>query len=356
MVTVGVLDVALVIPLSSPAGLFGPSAELCGQLAAEEINRHGGLLGRELRLRIVDGGQAPGRVAAEVDSLVSRGSVQAVVGWHISAVRRQVAPRTVGRVPYIYTSLYEGSERTPGVFLTGETPAQQVLPAMRWMASELGIRSWCVVGADYVWPRASAAAARLYATQCGVEIRDEVFVPLGTEEFGPVLRRVERSRAQGVLMFLVGSDAARFNREFTQMRLDDLCVRLSPLMDENMLMATGSANARELYSAAGYFKSLTTASSLDFQRMYVRRFGLDAPVLNSPGESCYEGVLLLSRLMERARSLDVRSVCNSAQAVGYDGPRGSVSLQGNHLRQRVYIARADGLEFDVLDELREAAN
>ena len=42
------LDVALVIPLHGSAGLFGPSCELCAQLAAEELNATGGVLAREL--------------------------------------------------------------------------------------------------------------------------------------------------------------------------------------------------------------------------------------------------------------------------------------------------------------------
>jgi hypothetical protein len=34
-----------------------------------------------------------------------------------------LAPRIAHRVPYVYTALYEGGERTEGVFLTSETPA-----------------------------------------------------------------------------------------------------------------------------------------------------------------------------------------------------------------------------------------
>src|SRR5690349_10514046 len=116
------LDVALVVPRQGPAGLFGPSAELCARLAEEEVNAEAGVLGRRLRLRVVDGGGPPARVAAAVDALVRDGAVQAVTGWHISAVRQCLAPRIAGRVPYVYTALYEGGERSPGVFLTGETP------------------------------------------------------------------------------------------------------------------------------------------------------------------------------------------------------------------------------------------
>ncbi len=349
--TPGVTEVAFVVPLSSPAGLFGPSCELCGQLAVEQVNARGGVLGNELRLRVVDGGRAPAQVAAEVDSLIARGTAQAVAGWHISAVRSTLAPTVASRVPYVYTPVYEGGEQTPGVFMTGETPNQQVLPAMGWLADQLAVHSWCIVGNDYVWPRVSAAAARRYAARSGLSIADEIFVPLGTEDFGPVLRRIEESSAAGVLMFLVGSDAARFNRAFARRQLDEVCLRFSPLMDENILLATGAENAHRLYSAAGYFETMATASSLQFEHDYVARFGADAPTLSSPAESCYEGLVLLSTLIERARSLDVRSLLGSSDSVAYDGPRGAVRLRGNHLQQRVYIARAAGLEFDVLDEL-----
>jgi urea transport system substrate-binding protein len=345
------LDVALVIPLQGPAGIFGPSCEACAVLAAEEVNCEGGVLGHQLRLVVVDGGAPPRQVADEVDALVSAGAVSAVTGWHISAVRQAVAPRVTGRVPYVYTPLYEGGERTPGVFLAGETPSQQLLPAMRWMASELGVRRWCIVGDDYVWPRGSAAAARRYARAGGAEICDEVFVRLGTQRYGEVLSRVERSRPQGVLMLLVGDDAVQFNRAFARAGLDQELPRLSTLMEENMLLASGADSTSGLYASAGFFDSLATSDSLDFIGRFSARYGPEAPVLNSLGESCYEGVRLLAQLVRRAGSLEVERICAVADTVGYDGPRGPVQLRGGHLEQRVYLARADCVEFDILDQL-----
>jgi ABC-type branched-subunit amino acid transport system substrate-binding protein len=346
-----VLDVAFVVPASGPSGIYGPSCWASGRLAVAEINDAGGILGREVRLHPVDGGRSPREVADEVGSLVAAGSVSAVTGWHTSAVRQAVAPRLRGQVAYVYTALYEGGERTPGVFLTGETPAGQLLPALRWMATELGVRSWCIVGNDYVWPRASARAARTFAESVGAEIRDEAYVGLGTTEFGPVLRRVERSHAQGVLMFLLGSDAVQFNRAFTEMRLHDRAVRLSPLMDENMLLATGAANTHDLYSAAGFFEALGTEHGLDFERRYLDRMGPSAPAITSPGESCFEGITLLAHLADAARSTDVRPISGAAESITYEGPRGTVQVRDRHLLQRIYLARADGLEFDVLAEI-----
>ncbi len=124
------LDVAFVVPSSGPSGIYGPSCWASGRLAVSEINDGGGILGREVRLLPVDGGRRPHEVAEEVGSLVASGAVGAVAGWHTSAVRQAVVPRLQGRVAYVYTALYEGGECTPGVFLTGETPAGQLLPAL----------------------------------------------------------------------------------------------------------------------------------------------------------------------------------------------------------------------------------
>lgn len=347
----GTFTTALVVPLRGPAGIFGPSCELCAELAVEEINAAGGLLGRQVRLVPVDGGAPIAEVADEVDNLIATGQVQAVVGWHISAVREVLAARIAQRVPYVYTALYEGGERTPGVFLTGETPQHQLRPSLGWMARELGVRRWCVVGDDYVWPRRSAAASRGYARACRAEISSEIFVPLGTDDFHRTIRRIEESECDGVLMFLVGEDAVHFNRQFARAQLDERCVRLSPLMEENMLLSTGAENTERIYTAAGYFESLATAESLEFGARFARRFGVTAPVLNSLGESCYEGVQLLAELVRRARSPDVREICAVAQAARYEGPRGNVQLRNGHVDQQIYMAAASGLDFDILASL-----
>jgi len=345
------VGVALVVPLQGPAGIFGPSAELCAQLAAEEVNQAGGVLGRELRLVPVDGGAAPELVAAEVEALVSMGAVQGVTGWHISSVRQAVAPRVADRVPYVYTALYEGGERARGVFLTSETPDTQLFPAMRLLGRERGLRRWFIVGNDYVWPRRTARAARRYAAECGMRVTGESYLPLGTHDFTAALRRIERSEADAVLMLLVGNDAVRFNRAFARHGLDARCLRLSTLMDENMLLAGGAAATHDLYSTAGFFASMITPENLEFHGRYARRFGPEAPPLGSLGESCYEGVLLLAALIRQARTLDVRAIGASAESVSYEGPRGLLRLRHRHVRQRIYLAQACGVEFSVVAQL-----
>ncbi|MEU6277800.1 substrate-binding domain-containing protein [Streptomyces populi] len=346
------LNVALVYPMQGPAGIFGPACEACARLAAEEVNKAGGVLGKELRLLEVDGGARPEKVADEVGALVATGAVHGVTGWHISSVRQVVAPRIAHRVPYVYTALYEGGERTDGVFMTSETPDWQLQPAMRLLAGTRRVRRWFVVGNNYVWPRHTARAARRYARALrGGRVCGEAYLPLGTEDFVDVLRRIEHADADGVLMLLVGSDAVRFNRAFAASGLDQRCLRLSTLMDENMLMASGPGATGDLFSTAGFFASLADRNTLDFHGRYADRFGFEAPVPGSLGESCYEGVMLLASLIERARTLDVSAISAAAETVSYEGPRGLLHLHDRHVRQRIYLAEAAGPDFNVLARL-----
>ena len=56
------------------------------------------------------------------------------------------------RIPYIYTPVYEGGERTPGVMAIGETPRAQSRPAIDWLANTKKASRWYLIGSDYVWP------------------------------------------------------------------------------------------------------------------------------------------------------------------------------------------------------------
>ncbi|OKH76952.1 regulatory protein [Mycobacterium sp. SWH-M1] len=343
------IDIALVIPRSGSAGIYGPSCEACAELAISDLNDTAGLLGRPVRLIPVDGSRAPAAVAAEVGALVAHGMIDAVTGWHISPVRQALAKVTAGRIPYVYGPLYEGGERTPGLFLTGETPSRQLLPAMDWMTAEYGVDRWIVIGNDYIWPKQTGAAARWHARAQGRPLVDEIYVPLGTEDFSAAIRKVEISGASGVgvVLLLVGGDGVAFNRQFAGCGLAASVPRLSPHVEENMLLASGSDSNDGLFAAAGYFEALNTAAGMEFAARYYRHFGPAAPALNSIGESCYEAITLLIALARRAGSLDVAAMTLAAENLTYISPRGEVSMSGNQLNQDIYVAEALGLDFEV---------
>ena len=61
----GDFKIGLFIALSGPASLFGPTQKACAELATEEINKAGGVLGRQIKLIPTDAGGPP----AEFDQI-----------------------------------------------------------------------------------------------------------------------------------------------------------------------------------------------------------------------------------------------------------------------------------------------
>lgn len=348
------LRVAFVVPLQGPTGIYGPSCLACGELAVEQLNAANGIAGRSVELVVVDAGRDPEVVAEEVGALVDAGSVEAVAGWHISAVRQAITRRVGGRVVYAYAAMHEGRDDTPGVFMLGERPLNQLLPAVAWMREQLGVGRWAIVGNDYVFPRVTGATTRLALEPTASTVVSETYVPLGTQHFGSVLSELERTDCDGVVMLLMGQDAVHFNRQFARHGLDHRLARLSPAVEENTLLGGGAGAHRDLYAAAAYFDALNTAGSHELAASYHARFGPWAPALNAVGESCYEAIWFLARVGDICGSLAVDGLGALGEGRMYDSPRGLVRLAGNLVDQDVYLAAADGLEFEVQERIARA--
>ncbi|WP_275106523.1 ABC transporter substrate-binding protein [Nocardioides daphniae] len=175
--------------------------------------------------------------------------------------------------------MHEGRDDTPGLFMLGERPVNQVLPAARWLAEHRDVRRWAVVGNDYVFPRVSGRAVRESLRGTGSSVVRETYVPLGTSDFRSVLAGLEAGHGggqggvDGVLMLLMGQDAVHFNRQFAAAGLGGVLTRLSPAVEENTLLGAGAGAHDDLWAAAAYFEGMDTVESGDLAERYARRFG-----------------------------------------------------------------------------------
>ncbi|MDF5754452.1 substrate-binding domain-containing protein [Spongiactinospora sp. TRM90649] len=340
--------IALVAPVSGVLGMLGPSVINCASLAATEVNDRGGLLGKPIELVLVDGGRSPAEVALEVSGLVKADAVQAVVGTHASDVRLAVERALGGAAPYVYTPPYEGGSRTPGVYFMGEPASRQVGPGVDWLITHRRARRWVLLGNDYVWPRLVHVSAREHLLSRSALVVGERLVPCGAgeTEMARIVELLAGLRPDAVLLNLIGSDLVAFNRAFTAAGLR--CARLCGALEEHGLLAVGGDSTGELYATMGFFESVPTDAGLAFGERYVRRFGVDAPMLSAHGHGGYEGVLMMSALVARAGAAAVPAIEAVADGTVISTGRGQLTLNARHVRQRIYVGRANGLEFDVL--------
>ena len=339
--------VGLLVPINGSAGIWGPSSIACAQLAQAEINAAGGLLDRKLRLTIIDSSDEAPEVGRVTGELMRSGAIDAIVGMHTSQVRQRVLRDVARQIPYVYTPLYEGGESTPGVFALGETPGQQLRPALEYLIERYRAVRWMFIGNDYVWPRVSHRLAARYLGDRGGQVLGDCYLPFGVEDYSEVLDDIRRLRPEAILLSLVGQDAVHFNRAFGRCGLSRDTLRLSCAIEENGLLAIGADNTDGLFVSSGYFASLDNDSNLAFKERYYNHFGQRAPTLNSLGQSTYEGVHFMAALARRAADEEARLLGQLTTPVAFRSVRGIRYLGNDDCSQPAYLAEAGGHFFQA---------
>ncbi|MEO7854405.1 MAG: substrate-binding domain-containing protein [Rubrivivax sp.] len=335
----GEFRIALCAPLRGPEGIWGPSCLASARLAQAELNRWSGIAGRPCELHIVDASEETSDIAATLLDLVDGGQVDALVGMCISSVRQRIVRAVGGRVPFVYTCLYEGGDHTPGLYAIGETAQRQLQPSIAWLSERAKATRWMLVGNDYVWPRVSHDIARRSIRAAGGQVVAETLLPFGAADYSQVVDTLRSTRADAVLISMVGQDAVDFNRAFARAGLQPHALRLSCAIEENQLLAIGADNTEGLYVAMGYFAALETEANLAFKARYHARYAERAPALNNLGQSLYEGMHFLAALLTDQRP-GIPAQRSSARLA--DGPAAQAG------ESPIYLAQADGHAFRVI--------
>ena len=340
--------IGLFIPLSGPAALFGPSAKNCGELAIDEVNKSGGVLGRQAKLYIADAGVPPAEAAKSAVRLMLRDKVDLIVGNHDSAVRQAIVGAVKGKIPYVYSPVYEGGECSPNVFMLGETPQQQLMPTIDHFAKTKGVKSYYLIGNDYVWPRVTNKLAKKYIAAAGGNVVGEEYIPFGpANKFESAVTRIKSAKPDLVVITLVGGDNVNFNRTFAEFGLHENISRVASLLEENTLMGIGAESSGNLYSSMAYFANIESAENKAFVSSYKAKFGAKAPVLNTLAESNYAGIIFGAALTNKAGSTNAAKLAATAEGLTVSTPTGPVTMRNRHTDKNMYLAECNGTQFKI---------
>lgn len=325
-------------------------------LAIEQINEMGGILGRKIEIITEDGASDWPTFAQRARKLLREDKVASIMGCWTSASRKAVLPvleRENGLL--YYPTFYEGLEQSPNVIYTGQEATQQVLASLNWLYNEKGVRSFYLVGSDYIWPRTTMKIARIHIEQHldGASVVGEDYAPLGHTSFGSMINRIRLRRPDAIYGAVVGGSNVAFFRQLVSAGLDGSNQTLLNLATtEDEVLGIGGENVEGFYSSMKYFQSLENDNNQEFVAAFKARWGEDS-VIGDVTQAAYLGPWLWKEAVERAGSFDVEKVTAHSPGIELNqAPEGYVKVHDNHhlwSKTRIGKWRRDG-QADVVWE------
>jgi len=335
----GPIVIGLLQALSGP--MATSEAPLVGavKLAVDEINRDGGLLGRQVELKIEDTRSDPRAAAVAAERLIANEQAVALFGCWSSACRQAVKPVVESRRHLLFYPLaYEGMEQSPHIIYTGPTPNQQVLPATDWAMHGFGRRIY-LVGTDGVYQRRVHAVLRDFILLGGGQVLGERFVPLGGTDMSPVIADLQKLQPDVVLSTVSGDSNGAFFDALVANALTDQPL-LSFRAAEPEMRAFGGGRLDRHFTAWSYLQSMPGAANEAFLVRLKQSQG-EAVQASDPAVSAYVAVQLWAAAVREVGGTQVDAVNANVLQQAVASPQGFAAVDGQtrHLWRQLRIAQ-----------------
>ncbi|CNI44978.1 urea ABC transporter substrate-binding protein [Yersinia mollaretii] len=336
-------------------------------MSIDDINAHGGVLGKQLEPVIVDPASNWPLFAEKARQLLTQDKVAVVFGAWTSVSRKSVLPvfEELNGLLF-YPVQYEGEEMSPNVFYTGAAPNQQAIPAVEYLLSEDGgaAKRFILLGTDYVYPRTTNKILRAFLHTKGIQDKDieEIYTPFGYSDYQTIVGNIKKFSADGktaVISTINGDSNVPFYKELANqgIKATDVPVIAFSVGEEELRGIDTKPLVGNL-AAWNYFQSVDNPTNKKFVeqwKAYAKAHKLpnaDTAVTNDPMEATWVGMHMWAQAVEKAKSTDVDKVRAAMAGQTYPAPSGftlTMDSTNHHLHKPVMIGEieADG-QFNVV--------
>lgn len=338
------ITIGVAVGLSGANSVVAPAVVQSSQLAVDEINASGGILGRQVVLDIVDDNSGAVGAQKAYDTLVFQKNVDAIISMETSAARNAALPVIArGRKPFIYTSFYEGHSCSPWMYANGWVPEQQVAPVVDYFMKSKNAKTFFLVGNDYAFGRGMLDYTRKYITAHGGKVVGEEYLPIDGTDWTSVLSKVRSAHPDALISATAGgapnvSLAKQLSSSGLTLPYGNLAI------DEGTAKGMGNV-ASGIYMSGSYLTSIDTPENKKFITALHDKFKGDMRIPNELSEPQYEAFFLYKAAVEKAGSTDPSKVVKALATVSFDGPRGNVSMDKSRhapLAMRLGQIQSDG--------------
>jgi branched-chain amino acid transport system substrate-binding protein len=311
------LKIGMVTSLSGPFAALGESMRAGMQLLLAQAGNS--IADRQVEFLVEDDGAKPEEGVRKARKLIGQDRVDVVCGVISSAVAlamRDVV--TEARMPtFLFGSANELARKAASPYIVRPTKTNWMLgnTAAQWAYEKVSKARVLTVASDYAAGREYVGDFVPAFQEMGGRVGRQLWTPLGSADFGPLLTTIASERPDTVYGFFAGSDAVRFLRQWKEYRLAGRIplVGAGAFFDqEDVLPAVGDA---ALGAINTFNQSPTAPASAEFNRAYI---ATGKPL---PGEFSTSGYVCgqaIKAVLERAEG-DI-SDWEKARQVLFDHP------------------------------------
>src|SRR5262245_3043979 len=299
------------------------------QLALEEINKAGGILGRPVELRTEDNASTnPGTVLA-FSKLFTDPGIKAIVG-PIASTQIQAASPAIAKagIPTMIGGTDPSLTRVNNrwVFRARPNDLYSSKVIADFGVNTLKLKKWAIVHATDAFGQGGAKALTDALQAIGVTpILDQGYAS-GTQDFAPIVLAIRKSGADVIGTYMTyPADQAIFAKQLRQLGVSVQWV--SSPTGATVTARTLAGEALHGTYAVVDFNADANEAARAFTRLYTERFGI--PPDNFASWS-YDALHILVLAMNNAKSTEPEAIRNAILAIkGYKGLEGTYEFDAN---------------------------
>lgn len=310
------------------------------QLAVEEINAKGGVLGRPLKLIHYDTQSDNTRFQEMARRLIQQDKVDVIFGAFSSASREAIRPiMDKYSQLYFYNNQYEGGVCDKNVFVTGAVPEQQFSTLVPWMMEKYGKKVY-TIAADYNFGQISAEWVRNIVKEHGGTMVGEEFIPLSVSQFSETIQKIQKAKPDVLMTLLVGANQASF---YEQQAAANLNIPMASSVNVGQAYEHKRFKPpalKDMYVTANYVEEIDSPESNDFKKRFHAKFPKE-PYINQEAANAYNVIYLYKSAVEKAKSTDMKAVRKALESgdICTTGASGKVCIdpKSHHQSHTIYL-------------------
>ncbi len=302
-------------------------------LALEEINGKGGVLGKKLELISRDDGANPGEAVRVAEELITREGVAMIAGTFLSHIGLAVT-NYAGQKKVFFLAAEPLTDKitwTNGNRYTYRLRATTYMQTAMLMPAATGFKKkrWALVYPNFEYGQSAAEAFKtlMKKAQPDVEFVTEQAPPLGKIDAGAVAQAIDDAKPDAIFNVLFGGDLSKFVREGNTRGVFKDRPVISLLSGEPEYLDPLKDETPVGWIVTGYpWDKIKTAEHTAFVNAYQKKFN-DYPRLGSVVG--YVTIKSLAAGIAKAKSTETEKMVEAFKDLKVDSPFGPFSYRAS---------------------------